>query len=94
MVEKFRFLSFAVVGTSESASLKKKSFPRPILCSFLVTLLISNAVAAPHGLIVQIGGACPAPDEGRVIHYLLPDQTAVDKAKNTHCSQDSAKVNS
>ncbi len=49
-------------------------------------------MAAPRGLIVQVGGTCPAPGEGRVIHYLLPDQTAVDKARNTHRGQDSVRV--
>ncbi|MHC4281475.1 MAG: outer membrane protein assembly factor BamB family protein [Planctomycetota bacterium] len=49
-------------------------------------------MAARRGLIVQIGGTCPAPGEGRVIHYLLPDQAAVDKAKDTHRGQDSVRV--
>ena len=92
MVEKSKILSFVVAGRSGLIPWQKKSFCRPILCSFLVALLISNALAAQRGLIVQVGGACPAPGEGRVIHYLLTDQGAVDKAKSTHRGQDSVRV--
>jgi outer membrane protein assembly factor BamB len=35
-------------------------------------LLIAPAVAGPRGLIVQLGGQCPEPDEGQVVHYLIP----------------------
>ncbi|MHC4581341.1 MAG: outer membrane protein assembly factor BamB family protein, partial [Planctomycetota bacterium] len=49
-------------------------------------------MAAPRGLIVQIGGTCPAPGEGRVIHYLLGDKAAVDEARNAHGGQDSVRV--
>ena len=92
MVEKSTILSFVVARRSALVPLPKRSFPRPILCSVLVALLISNALAAQRGLIVQVGGACPAPGEGRVIHYLLGDQAAVDKAKKTLRGQDSVRV--
>jgi outer membrane protein assembly factor BamB len=49
-------------------------------------------MAEPRGLIVQLGGSCPAPGEGRVIHYLLTDEAAVDEARKTFRGQDSVRV--
>ncbi len=90
MARKSEFLSLA--RSSASTPWPKKSFPRSILYSVLVALLVSNAMAAQRGLIVQIGGTCPAPGEGRVIHYLLDNHAAVDRARNTHGGQDSVRV--
>jgi len=39
------------------------------LSSIFLALLSATAMAAPRGLIVQVGGVCPEPSEGRVIHY-------------------------
>ena len=49
-------------------------------------------MAEPRGLIVQIGGSCPAVGEGRVIHYLLTDQAAVGEARHTFRTRDSVRV--
>ena len=65
---------------------------RSILYLVLACLLVSKAMGAPRGLIVQVGGTCPSPGQGRVIHYLLPDQAAVEKAKATLHAQDSVRV--
>jgi len=77
---------------SSASAPSSTSCPGLILYSILISLLISNATVAQRGLIVQVGGKCPAPGPGRVIHYLLPDQEAVDQAKNTWRAQDSVRV--
>ncbi|MHC4435590.1 MAG: hypothetical protein ACYTBS_27510 [Planctomycetota bacterium] len=84
--------SLSVASSSASAPWQERSFPGSILYLAFVALLTSNAMAAPRGLIVQIGGACPATGQGRVIHYLLGNQAAVDEARITHRGQDSVRV--
>ena len=64
-----------------------------LLCSRLLFFGLPPLIAAdPRGLIVQLGGSCPAPGEGRVIHYLLTDEAAVDRARHTFRGQDSVRV--
>jgi outer membrane protein assembly factor BamB len=72
----------------------KTSVPRSILFSVLVALLMSNSAAASaaRGLIVQVGGACPVPGPGRVIHYLLADQAAVEQARSSYRAQNAVRV--
>lgn len=65
---------------------------RSALFLVLAFLITSSAMGAPRGLIVQVGGTCPSPGPGRVIHYLLTDQAAVDKARTTLSAQDSVRV--
>jgi outer membrane protein assembly factor BamB len=71
---------------------QKRSFLKSSLYSVLVFYSMSNAVATPRGLIVQIGGACPAPGAGQVIHYLLSDRSAVDQARDVLRIRDSVRV--
>jgi hypothetical protein len=64
-----------------------------VVCSStFVAVLASHAMAEPRGLIVQIGGSCPAVGEGRVIHYLLTNKAAVDEARHTFRTQESVRV--
>jgi len=77
----------------ESPAVDKRSSCVAVVCSVaLLAVLVSHATAEPRGLIVQLGGSCPAPNEGRVIHYLLTDEAAVDEARNTFRRQDSVRV--
>jgi len=77
----------------ENPTVHKTRWCMSVVCSVaLLAALASHATAEPRGLIVQLGGSCPAPGEGRLIHYLLTDQTAVDEARNTFRGQDSVRV--
>ena len=59
----------------ESPTVHKRSWCVSAVCSVaLLAVLVPHAMAEPRGLIVQLGGSCPAPGEGRVIHYLLTDK--------------------
>ncbi len=77
----------------ETPPVYKRSLFTSIVCSLvLVATAAASATAQPRGLIVQLGGKCPAPGKGRVIHYLLTDQAAVDAAREALRGRDSVRV--
>ena len=65
-----------------------------LLCSMVLSIAYANSFAleTPRGLIVQIGGTCPAPSKGRHIHFLHPDPATVTAAHEKHRDEPSVQV--
>jgi outer membrane protein assembly factor BamB len=63
-----------------------------VLCCSPILCVADSAASAPRGLIVQLGGVCPKPGPGRVIHYLLNSESAVNQARTAQRNEPSVTV--